>query len=133
MEDMKYKLYFLYLFWGIITTLLNIVVYYCLVMLIGMPYLIGNCIAWIIAVTFAYFTNKYCVFNQPKQCDNKGIVEYFMFLMSRLLTGVLDMILMYLLISIMDQNQLCSKIFVNVVVIILNFVFARYFIFKEKD
>ena len=59
---LKYKSGILYLFFGGLSTLLNIVVFFCLNTLLKMNYQVSNVIAWIVVVIFAYTTNKIWVF-----------------------------------------------------------------------
>lgn len=124
----KYKQFFSYLIFGVLTTLVNIIVYYLFSSVLNINYLISNGIAWIISVTFAYITNKLYVF----ESDNKNvIIELIKFYISRLTTGVIDIVLMWLFVGIFIVNDMYAKIIVNIIVIILNYIFSKFFIFKE--
>ena len=89
---------------------------------------LSNAIAWIISVLFAFITNKLFVF------ESKGNVlkESISFFIVRLISLGLDMLCMYLLISVLSTNELLSKIITNVIVIILNYVFSKIFVFKKQ-
>lgn len=125
---MKNSLYISYLFWGLLTTAVNIGVYYLFTAMLGIPYLISNLLAWFISVTFAFFTNKYFVFDKS---NKRGIIkEYMLFFSSRIFTGILDMGMMYLLVSLLSFDDVISKILVNVFVIVANFLISKHIIFK---
>ena len=118
-----------YLIFGVLTTLVNIVTFYLLTM-ISVDWQISNMIAWITSVLFAYITNKLFVFESK---NNNIVKELVSFISFRLLSLGIDMICMYLFIDILSIPSLISKIIVNVIVVILNYVFSKLFIFKEKE
>lgn len=125
----KYKQLISYLIFGVLTTLVNIIVYYLFSSILNINYLISNGIAWIISVTFAYITNKLYVF----ESDNENVIlELIKFYISRLTTGVIDIVLMWLFVVIFIVNDMYAKIIVNIIVIILNYIFSKFFIFKEE-
>ena len=118
-----------YLIFGVLTTVVNVVVYWLLNTCLNMNYLISNAIAWIVSVLFAYITNRKFVF----ESNNSSMInELVKFVGARLSTGIMDMILMWLLVDILSINSLICKILVNVFVIVLNYVFSKVLVFKEK-
>ena len=125
---MKYNLYLRYFFWGIMTTGVNVSAYYIFANCIEIPYLISNLLAWLLSVSFAFFTNKYFVFDSNTK--RSAVKNYFYFIGSRVLTGCLDMTLMYILITMISVNDVISKILVNIIVIIANFLVSKYYIFR---
>ncbi len=125
----KYKSIIMYLIFGVLTTVVNIVLYYIFQDILSIQYLISTIIAWIGAVVFAFITNKYLVFNSKE--NNNFIKELSYFVLFRLLTLVFDLIIMYLLVDIMNIDDLLSKIVANVVVVVLNYIFSKLFIFKK--
>lgn len=98
----------------------------------------ANVLSWICAVVFAYVTNKLWVFNSKSWKPSIAFPEFGKFVSSRLLTGVIEWVGLPLLIAIgLDQSILgiegmLAKIIVSVIVIILNYVFSKLFIFKRK-
>jgi len=116
----------LYLFFGGVTTVANIITFKVL-RIASLSLFISNSIAWIVAVLIAYFTNRKYVFDSKN--DSKK--EFTSFIFFRILTLIIDMILMYLFVSLFKIDDLISKIIVNVVVIILNYVFSKLIIFKK--
>jgi len=115
-----------YLFFGGCTTLINIFTFWILrVLKIGVyP---SNIVAWIVSVLFAFITNKLFVFESKGNAVKEGI-SFFIF---RLLSLLFDMGIMYLLIDVLNWNDLLSKVITNIVVIIINYVFSKIFIFKK--
>lgn len=89
---------------------------------------VSNFISWLIAVFFAYFANKKYVF---KSDIGFKLVEMFNFIASRVLTLLLDMVLMYILVKYTVCNDILIKVFVQVVVVLLNYVISKYIIFKK--
>lgn len=120
----------LYLFFGGCTTLVNILSFMILRWM-GIGTYISNGMAWVLAVLFAFITNKLYVFESKKK-DKKTVArEGISFFAFRLLSLGIDMGLMYLLIDVFSRGELFSKILSNIVVIIVNYVFSKLFIFKK--
>lgn len=86
--------------------------------------------AWFFAVIFAFITNKIWVFGSKSFESNVFIHELITFFTCRILTGLLDMLIMYIAVDVMAWNELLWKVFSNVLVIILNFVASKLVIFK---
>lgn len=125
----KNKEILLYLIFGVLTTVVNIVVYYISAELLDIHYLISNALAWVLSVLFAYITNRKYVFNS----HNKNVIkEMISFFGSRLATGVLDMALMWVLVNNHLLNDMISKVVVNVIVIVLNYVLSKLVVFKSN-
>ena len=119
-----------YLIFGILTTLVNIVVYTVCNDLLQIQYLISNAIAWIFSVLFAYITNRKYVFESKNSSMMNELVK---FIGARLSTGIMDMILMWLFVDILCFNSMMSKIVVNVIVIVLNYVLSKIFVFHKEE
>lgn len=122
----------LYLFFGALTVLVNIVVYK-LVNLVGVNYMISNIIAWILAVVFAYVTNKLYVFGSVTNTKSAFVKEISSFFAARLLSLGIDVVIMYVGVSILGMNDILVKVIDNVVVIIANYVMSKLFIFKNNN
>ena len=110
---MKYKEIIMYLVFGVLTTVVNIVVYFLSAELLHINYLISNALAWFLSVLFAYITNRKYVFES-----------------SRLATGILDMVLMWLFVYFNVVNDVIAKVIVNVIVVVLNYVLSKLVVFK---
>lgn len=126
----KHKEKINYLIFGVLTTLVNFVVYFLLIN-INVNYIISNIIAWFVAVLFAYYTNRLYVF-EVKNTEKKLILkEMVLFFSSRFISGFIETALIYILVSLININEGYSKIFVAVIVVILNYIFSKFIVFKE--
>jgi len=122
-----------YLIFGVLTTVISLLVYYTLTNTILNPnndleLQISNIISWIISVLFAYITNKLYVFETKEKNILKEIIKFFS---SRILTLILDILLMYILVSILKFNDQIIKLLVTIIVIVLNYILSKIFIFKK--
>ncbi len=129
----KYKEIILYLIFGVLTTIVNILTYIIFAKVFNFDYLISNLIAWIVSVLFAYITNKLYVFESENNEKKMIIFEIISFFSFRVLSGLIDMTFMYLFVSILAFNDSLMKIITNVIVVILNYIFSKLFIFNKKD
>ena len=127
----KYREVLLYLLFGGLTTVVNIVTFY-VVRQLGVEMQISNIIAWIISVLFAFITNKLFVFESKNKSFLENIKECVSFFGFRVLSLFFDMGCMHILIEILKVGELISKILANILVIILNYIFSKLFIFKSK-
>lgn len=118
-----------YIVFGVLTTLINILTYQIL-SLTGVSTLIANGIAWILSVLFAYVTNRKYVFDSHSE---NRIQECLKFYGSRISTGILDMAGMWILVDILHLPGMVSKVGMNVIVIVLNYIFSKVFVFKHKE
>lgn len=128
----KYRSFIAYAVFGVFTTIVNIASYSVCYNNLGLSNTFSNVIAWILAVTFAYLTNKVWVFDSKSWKWDVLKKEVMAFISCRIATGILDLVLMYVSVDLMDWNALLMKICSNVLVIILNYVFSKLVIFKEK-
>ena len=123
-----------YLIIGVLTTVVSLVSYYLLTTLLLNPnkaieLQIANVISWILAVTFAYFTNRKYVFRSK----NKDILkEGIKFYAARLLTLFMDMAIMFIFVSLMGINDKIIKLVSQVVVVIANYVISKFMVFKKS-
>lgn len=119
----------LYLLFGGLTTLVNIATYFLAADIAGIDYKLATTISWLAAVLFAYVTNKIYVFK------SKGfhVKELLTFIVSRLLSYLLDIGTMVLLIEVARMDDLLAKIAANVLVVIFNYVASKYFIFVNRS
>ncbi len=119
----------LYLFFGLCTTLINIFTF-SILRTIGIGLYVSNIIAWIVAVLFAFITNKVYVFE--KKSKNNLLKECFSFYWYRLLSFIiLDMGTMFIMVSLLSINETISKIVANILVIVFNYLVSKLIIFKK--
>lgn len=123
------------LFWygvfGVLTTIINMAAFWLFSDMLSVHYMVANVIAWVIAVAFAYVTNKLWVFESKSWARSVWIPECIGFVSARLATGLLDMGLMYLMISIIGVPKMWAKLVSNVVVIIGNYVLSKLVVFRK--
>ena len=120
----------LYLVFGVLTTLVDTIVFYICNYILNIHYVIATCLAWIFAVLFAYITNKFFVFSDIKNKQNI-FKEMFCFFSLRLVSLLLSIIFMVLMVNVLHLHELLSKILVNFLVVISNYFFSKIFIFKS--
>ena len=118
----------LYVVFGAFTFFVNIAVYFLFEDVLGVNYLISNIIAWFFSVLFAYITNRIWVFESKSPNILK---EMALFFGGRIFSGVVDTALMYLFIDVMMIGDTISKIVVQIIVIVLNYIFSKLIVFKD--
>ncbi|QAA21565.1 GtrA family protein [Sporolactobacillus terrae] len=122
----------LYLIMGGLTTLVNVACFFFLVYF-SVDYRIATTIAWIVSVIFAYLTNKRYVFKSETRTKKALIKEVFSFFWFRLLSYFIDLGSMILMVSYMSTNETLAKIIANVIVVVANYVFSKWFIFNQNN
>jgi putative flippase GtrA len=125
----KNKEVVLYIIFGVLTTLVNIMSYLFFAKICGINILISNIMAWFFSILFAYVTNRILVFESKNE---KVLHEFALFITGRGLSGILDSLLFYILVVSLMFNDVISKIFINIIVVIINYVLSKKIIFKER-
>ena len=125
----KYKEIINYLIFGVLTTLISIVTYAIFTKVFHIDYLISNVLSWIIAVLFAYITNKIYVFESKSKKNIKEITSFFFF---RIISLVMEMIILYVFVDILHIDDLVTKIIAQIIVIVSNYVFSKVFVFNKN-
>ena len=129
---LKYKEQINYVIVGVLTTLVSLGSYYLCVITVLNPkndlqLQIANIISWVCAVTFAFIANKRYVFNSK---DKRVFREAMRFVGARIATLIIDRICMAIFVSVNDLNDKVAKIWVQLIVFILNYVFSKFFVFR---
>ena len=122
----------LYLVFGVLTTVVNYIVYLPLLMLLQFPASVCNVISWVVAVAFAFVTNKPFVFNSHDWSIHVVLPELGKFVGARLLSGVVETLVLLLTVDILGINGLVMKLVTSALVIILNYVTSKLFVFHKK-
>lgn len=128
----KYRELIAYGIFGVGATLINILAYYLFADVLGVQYMVSNAIAWVLAFLFAFVTNKLFVFESKSWSGATAAKEMWGFFLARAGTGVLDMAMMWLLAGVLHVNEMFAKVFVNILVIIINYVASKFWIFRRK-
>ena len=129
----KYESVILYLIFGVLTTLVNFAVYNICYTKLQFPNLVSNTIAWILAVIFAFITNKIWVFKSKSFQNELVLRELITFVVSRLSTWLLETVIMFVGVDILKGYWLIAKVIASVLVVILNYVFSKLFIFRKNN
>lgn len=123
----------MYLIMGGFATIINIVAFWFCEAVLGWDYRVANTIAWIASVLFAYFSNKKYVFESYTPSWKDKLREASSFFGFRFLTYIVDILVMILLISVLSVDELWAKIWTNIIVLVLNYVFSKWIIFKVRN
>ena len=143
----KYKELILYVIFGALTTLVNLLSFKLFNLILGEElYLVSNVIAWFLSVVFAYITNKLFVFESRSwkiKIISKEILSFFA---ARILSFAIEEFGLFAFVDLLgfDKYQLdifgfviggkmISKLLLAVVIVILNYIFSKLVIFKKKD
>lgn len=127
----KYKGIVSYLFFGVLTTAVNVAVYYIFYNILSVPNIVSTIIAWVAAVAFAFITNKLFVFDSKSWEPSVALRELWTFTACRLGTGVIEVGMMWLFVDVLTFNGTVMKLLTNFIVIVLNYIFSKLVIFKK--
>lgn len=129
----KYKDVIPYAIFGVLTTLVNMGTYFIAAHILYLPIMLSTVVAWILAVMFAYITNRIWVFHSEAMTRKDILKEMSSFFSCRLATGIVDWGCMLLFVDFMHMNDVVIKMFANIVVIILNYIASKLLIFKHHS
>ena len=122
----------LYGIFGVLTTIINIVAYW-LVRKFDISITMSAAIAWLVAVFFAYWSNRKYVFESTNTSVISILFEAIYFFACRIATGIFDVAFMYLFADILAFNEVITKVVANIIVIVLNYIASKLFIFRERS
>ena len=126
----KYRETVIYLVFGVLTTVVNYAVYIPLYNFVHLPASVCNGVAWVAAVAFAYVTNKLFVF-ESKSWNSGVLGELLRFVGSRVTSGVIETVSLLVTVDILGWNGNIMKLFLAVIVIVLNYILSKFFVFKK--
>lgn len=121
---------FRYIFFGGLTTLVNLISYSFLRNIINFN--TANIISIIIAILFAYFVNSRYVFQSVASNYKEKTEEFMKFIGARISTMVIEVVGVYLLVNLLKINDMYGKIIIQFVVLVLNYIFSKLMVFKNK-
>lgn len=128
----QYREVITYLFWGVVTTVLNIGVYVALTYLTNWNYQINNSIAWFVSVVVAFISNKAFVFKSKSQSHSQTAQEFVSFTGGRLASLAVEYVIMWVGISLLHGNDILVKIIDNVVVVVINYFWSKWAVFNNR-
>ncbi|EOT29640.1 GtrA family protein [Enterococcus saccharolyticus] len=132
LEERKLWEVFIYLFFGVLTTIVNIAVHFTCLDVFGWHYMVATVVSWVVSILFAFVTNKRWVFHSKTETSIEWVMEFSKFVFYRLLSLVMDMGSMYVLIELIHTGDIVAKIFTQVLVVVANYVFSKFLIFTRK-
>lgn len=121
-----------YLFFGVLTTVVNYVVYLPCYNLLGLSAVASNGIAWVVAVAFAYLTNKPFVFKSNDWSAKTVIPELSKFVGCRIGSGLAESLILLVAVDLLGWNGNIWKLLTNVLVVILNYIGSKLLVFRNK-
>lgn len=121
-----------YLFFGVLTTVVNYLVYLPVYNFCNLSAAVSNMIAWVAAVIFAYLTNKPFVFRSHDWSAKTVIPELTKFVSCRVASGVMETVILLLTVDMLGWNGNIWKLFTQVLVVIINYVGSKLIVFKKK-
>ena len=120
-----------YLFFGVLTTVVNYVVYLPCYNILGLSAVASNGIAWVVAVAFAYLTNKPFVFKSHDWSAKTVVPELSKFVGCRIGSGLAESMILLVAVDLLGWNGNLWKLLTNVLVVILNYIGSKLLVFKK--
>lgn len=120
-----------YLLFGGLTTVVNYVVYYPLYNFLDLSAAVCNAIAWVVAVAFAYLTNKPFVFKSNDWSAKVVVPELTKFVVCRIGSGFAETAIIFLTVDLLNINGNIMKLITSVLVVILNYIASKLVVFRN--
>ncbi len=120
-----------YIFIGGCTTAVNFIFFALFYNLLKIGLNMSNFIAVSLSIIFAFFANKAVVFNSSFDSFFKTFKEFSGFIGGRIFTMLIEIIGVWLFVSEFSFNEYISKIFIQIIVLILNYIISKFFVFKK--
>ena len=121
-----------YLFFGVLTTVVNYLVYLPCYNLLHFSASVSNVIAWVVAVAFAYLTNKPFVFKSQDWSWKTVAPELAKFVGCRIGSGFVETAIIFTMVDLLQFNGNVWKLITSVLVVILNYVGSKLLVFRKK-
>ena len=128
----KHKMGLLYLFFGALTTLVDLAVSALCVYVLGIDEIVSTLIAWVAAVAFAYVTNRIWVFVSSARGAREITLEALKFAGGRVGTFLLSEASVAVFVTWLRFDYMIVRIVSSVVVVILNFILGKWFVFRKS-
>lgn len=121
-----------YLFFGVLTTVVNYLIYLPVYNLLGLSAALSNAIAWVVAVAFAYVTNKPFVFKSYDWSAKTVIPELTKFVSCRIASGVAETLILLVTVDLLHWNGNLWKLLTSVLVVVMNYIASKLVVFRKK-
>ncbi|MCO8289469.1 GtrA family protein [Tetragenococcus halophilus] len=132
-EDQKLQEIITYLFFGVMTTVVNFVTFFLARNLFVWNLVISNTFSWVLSVLFAFATNKKWVFKSKTTSSRHFFSELSKFFFYRIVSFGIDMGCMLLFVDAIDMKEFWAKLITQIIIVIANYVFSKFFIFTQKN
>ena len=129
----KYEEGINYLIFGFLAFVLNYILYFIFADTIVMHYMAATVLSWVLTVVFAYWTNRTFVFKSQNNWTASLVREFLSFIGARVATEVLEIVLMYVMVTLLSINDKISKLVCQTIVILANYVLSKIWIFKDTS
>ncbi len=127
----KYREIIVYIIFGVLTTAVSFVSYY-LFLYFGMYYIVAQVVSWVLAVAFSFVVNKIFVFEDKRMAPYALFRQVWQFVAVRIASGVVEIVLLWLMVDILLIGEGIAKIPVSVLTVIINYIASKLFIFKKS-
>jgi putative flippase GtrA len=121
-----------YLIFGVLTTVVNYLVYLPVYNMLGLSAALSNAIAWVVAVAFAYLTNKPFVFKSHDWSARTVIPELTKFVGCRVASGAAETMILLVTVDLLHWNGNIWKLVTSVLVVVMNYIASKLVVFKKK-
>lgn len=128
----KYRSVLVYLIFGVLTTVVNYLVYIPCLNLVGLSASFSNAIAWCVAVVFAFLTNKPLVFESKDWSLSTVVPEFTKFVGTRVASGLAETLILLVTVDMLGWNGILWKFVTSVLVIVLNYIGSKLLVFRKK-
>ena len=128
----KYYDIIVYLVFGVLTTVVNYIIYLPCYNLLGLSAAVSNMIAWVFAVAFAYVTNKPFVFRSHDWSWKVVFPELTKFVACRIGSGVLETLIIFVTVDLLHFDGNTMKLLTQIMVVVLNYVASKLLVFRKK-
>ncbi len=121
-----------YLVFGVLTTVVNYLVFLPCYNVLQLSATVSNVIAWVVAVAFAFLTNKPFVFKSHDWSAKTVMPELTKFLGCRIGSGLMETVIILITVDMLSWNGNWMKLATNVLVIIVNYIGSKLIVFRKK-
>ena len=128
----KYKELVLYVVFGVLTTVVSYASYWIFTDFLHIPYMVSTALSWVLSVTFAYVTNRKWVFESRAHGFVPILTEAAKFFASRIMSGFMEMGMMFIGVDLLHVNDKIVKLVANVFVILANYILSKLVVFSKK-
>ena len=122
-----------YLFFGGLTTLVNIVVFAILEGPLGIDYKVSNFFSVAAAICFSFVVNKLYVFQSKSNSFRDTVAEFIKFVLGRLVTMVVEVGGVPFCVELLGQPKMVAKLETQVIVMVVNYFISKLFVFRSKE